>query len=221
MKIIFSPHPDDAFLSLGGAIHEWVKSGEKVKVVDFFTVSNYTNRGILDTEEVTKTRKLEEEKAAQFENVEVEFLDFKDSFLRGYDDFPYPKDIRWDIDTETLQKIKEEIIKRAEENECYFPLAIGSHVGHLLVRTAAHDLIKEGKIKHYFFYEDLFYAAEYPFESGFAKEMGLVPHLIKIDISEKEKVLHVYKSQRDSQWELIKPYSYSLGDEGFYERVWG
>jgi len=221
MKLIFSPHPDDAFLSLGGAMLNWAKEGEKVKIVDFFTVSNYTNKGLLDAYYVTSVRANEDSKAAKLCNAEVEFLNFTDSFLRGYKEAPYPTKINWDLDKDMLGRIKGEIAKRAKGNECYFPLGIGHHVDHLLVREAAHQLIKENKIKKYYFYEEMYYAAKYHFVTDFAKSIHLVPKLVRINFDEKQKVLDVYKSQVEADWNLIRQYSNSITKDGFHERIWG
>jgi LmbE family N-acetylglucosaminyl deacetylase len=221
MKIIFSPHPDDAFISLGGAILNWAKAGEKIKVVDFFTVSNYTNRGLQDPHFVTSIRKGEEITAAASCNAEVEFIDLKDSFLRGYSQRPYPTEINWGIDNENFEKIKHEILERAENNECYFPLGIGHHVDHILVREAAAELIKEGKVKKYFFYEDQYYAAKCHFVTGFAKSIHIVPRLVKIDFDEKQKLMDIYQSQVEQSWSLVRNYARSITSSGFHERIWG
>ena len=52
MKVIIEPHSDDAFLSLGGHIEKWVKSGERVLIV---TVYSATKKRAVDAQNYAKT----------------------------------------------------------------------------------------------------------------------------------------------------------------------
>jgi len=52
MKVIIEPHADDAFLSLGGHIDQWIKSGEQVLIV---TVYSGTRKRALDAQNYART----------------------------------------------------------------------------------------------------------------------------------------------------------------------
>ena len=93
---------------------------------------------------VTATRRLEDERFALFAEASIVFLDLPDAVFRGYegdeqllgtprDDDPAPTDI-----------LRREIA-RLEPQKVYFPLGVGGHVDHQLVRMAGIGLLAEGR----------------------------------------------------------------------------
>ena len=72
MKQIISPHIDDAMLSLGGSILNWLKEGEQVRIIDVFSISQAINKDAIsvlggkkyptDFKSAMKIKKAEEKK---------------------------------------------------------------------------------------------------------------------------------------------------------------
>lgn len=114
MRVIFSPHIDDSFLSLGGLILNWRKKKERVQVIDVFSISNYTKSGLGERKEVTRQRKQEERNVQKFTDVHTTFLDFLDAPLRGYKmrrgEFIHPNRISRKIDQSTLEAIERKTV---------------------------------------------------------------------------------------------------------------
>lgn len=221
-KIIFSPHIDDAFFSLGGSILKLGSAGEEVIVVDVFSKSNFTFDGLKEVDEVTQLRKQEELKNIEVSGSKVEFIDFPEALLRGHNlGESYPQSVI-DEDLVYIEKIKEVILGfNCEGNELFFPLAIGNHTDHQLVHKAAVELIKGIVLKvDYVFYEDLPYAnsSSLPELVG---EFGLLPFQEQIDINEKLKLCENYTSQRNEEWlKAIKDHAFSPQKQEFFERTW-
>ena len=221
-KVIFSPHIDDAFFSLGGSILKWVSVGEEVVVVDVFSKSNFTSNGLKDVDEVTQLRKQEELQNIEVSGSEVEFIDFPEALLRGHKWVDTYLQNIVDIDLEYVEKIKEIIVGyNSEGNELFFPLAIGNHTDHQLVHKAASELVEDNLLSvKCVFYEDLPYAnsSSLPDLVG---EFGLVPFQEQIDINAKLKLCENYTSQRNEEWlKSIKDHAFSPQKQEFFERIW-
>ena len=67
MKIIISPHIDDAALALGGSLLNWLRAGERVYVLNVFSLcaESYYDTSGLQNEEKTRLRKKEEVRIMQ------------------------------------------------------------------------------------------------------------------------------------------------------------
>lgn len=230
MKIIYSPHLDDAILSLGGTIKKWIDQQNKVLVIDIFSLSDYIRGKKLDWKEATKIRKYEEQKTAKILGYKLKFLDKLESGLRGYKRVcdHYPKKINWKKDQKVFKSLVE-IFKNQlkRRDEYYFPLAIGENVDHLLVREAAIKAITSGlKKKKIFFYEDLPYVYSHLLNQKIIRRLKLTPILTKINIRKKLSLVKIFKSQikkanDNSDWcYRIKEYAAKLKRKGFYERSW-
>ena len=225
MKVIFSPHNDDAFLSLAGQMLKWRKN-ESVKVIDLFTRSAYTiftGRQIKNSsdpkegkliEMITYLRKLEETAAAKRIGVELSFLDYDDAHLRGHYDYSLISKILWRIYNRPRkpiidQKVEDELAKRVRsiisdhsEDDCYFPLGMGEHVDHTMIARAAASHYSENGSKSVTFYEDQPYTA-YQTEADAdaiaktVKSLGLSlkPKTIAINWKPKSELLTLYRSQ--------------------------
>jgi len=222
-KVIFSPHIDDAFFSLGGSILNWGDVvGEDVIVVNVFSKSNFTSNGLKDVDEVTQLRKQEELKNVEVSGSKVKFIDFPEALLRGHKWVDtYPQNIV-DTDLEYVEKIKQVILKyNCEGNELFFPLAIGNHTDHQIVHKAVIELISDGVLKvEYVFYEDLPYANSFSLPD-LVENLGLVPFQEQIDIDKKLKLCENYTSQRNEEWlKSIKDHAFSPQKQEFFERIW-
>ncbi len=226
MKVIFSPHIDDAFLSLGGSILNWIDNNEEVRVVNIFSISNYTKDGVGDSREITEKRKNEELNVSKITDVKVSFLDFPECLLRGYkmkEETPfYPDMINEEIDKALLEKVEKAALKEIDRAAyCFFPLGAGSHVDHLLVRDLGETLISKKIIKRIAFYEDIPYIGWYALPEQFIKKMNLNPHIETIEMQRKIKVVENYHSQIEEEWvKAMKNYASKLLKNKKAERVW-
>ncbi len=226
MKVVFSPHIDDAFLSLGGLILNWIDNNEEVHVVDIFSISNYTKNGVGDSTEITEKRKNEELSISKNTDVKISFLDFPECLLRGYKmkkEKPfYPDRINKEIDKDLLEKLEGEALKKVNKTACcYFPLGVGSHVDHLLVRDLSEILISKKLIEMTAFYEDVPYIGWHALPKQFIERLNLIPHIESIDMYKKMKVVENYDSQIEGEWiRVMKNHASKLLKNEKAERVW-
>ena len=224
MRIVFSPHIDDAWLSLGGAIAAWRAANEKVIVVNIFSISNYTAAGFGDVTEVTARRKAEERANAAATGVRPIFLHFRDVAIRyaWLDHEHYPTTIDWSKDSALLVRLKSSIRELLDRGAVhYFPLAVGQHVDHLLVREAVAKLDKKRTFA-LAFYEDLPYAAKGgALPKEFIEENVLKPQLVEIDLATKLGLVKSYVSQFEASWPgLLERHASSLEPGKVCERIW-
>jgi LmbE family N-acetylglucosaminyl deacetylase len=226
-KLIISPHLDDAWFDLGGSINEWRKTGNEVKVVDVFSVQGWMKQSVLPVAQVTQIRKCEETANARRDGVTLKFLDLKEARLREYE-LIFPPEIDWSIDRSTLDSMVAGLQDVAEclqaGDAVYFPLGIGGHVDHLLVREAftilrASVLSRSVEVE---FYEDLPYATYHKLPLNFISQHGLSPVLQQVEIEHKIIAVRAYKSQVDDGIvAAIRNYACALGGDGkAYERRW-
>jgi LmbE family N-acetylglucosaminyl deacetylase len=123
-------------------------------------------------------RRIEEERYAYLMEASVVFLDLPEAAARGYSgDDQLLGNVR-DDDIVPDQALYREIV-RLEPQMVYFPLAVGNHVDHQLVRDAGFSLLAQGRrwvmpgpsfVGQLSFYEDFPYAwwndYEGPLEGG-------------------------------------------------------
>ena len=200
-RLILSPHNDDAVLSLGGHIANWVAAGDEVLVLNFFTVSNYVNPATRKTPmDVARARADEEENAAKCLGYEYKQLGLFDKPIRSVPDEITQAAVRAIINKEYVQA----------DCQVYVPLS-GSHRDHDIVRMGANDIPRERR--HY--YEDLPYAmVTFPPE-------GTIPTMAHIDIFKKLEAVRKYETQVDGILEfMIRGYAHNMADDMYYERVW-
>lgn len=219
---IVSPHIDDAFLSMGGTIINWINQGKDLEIIYPFTLSNWTNPLNIskiifekDTEKITKLRKREEKKINENLRYKYIFLDFPDRGIKP----------DWsDVETAKMKvDVKERLLLQLNKDATiYFPIGI-NHFDHILVREIGKELIDEYNYNIHF-YEDLPYIAHMSNFQDFYKvieENSVNPYWEKIDIKSKIEILKNYKSQVEESWlKLINLYSYSPKDNHYYERFW-
>src|SRR5215212_1976033 len=120
----------------------------------------------VDWDEETSVRRAEEERFAYLMEASVVFLDLPEARFRGYTgDDQLLGSVR-DDDVELESLLYREIV-RLEPQMVYFPLAVGNHVDHQLVRDAALALLAHGRrwvmpgpsfVGRLSFYEDFPYA---------------------------------------------------------------
>lgn len=237
MKVILSPHIDDAFLSLGGSILHWRQAGIDVRFCDVFTVSNYVTQASglpCDVQIVTHKRKAEEEAVCNPLGIKFEFLDFLDEPLRKAGAFVEPSV------TNLSHTLADQLLARINpEDELFAPVAVGddpklrwpAHWDHWITREAGLGVAKDAHL-HVWLYEDQPYAAQLGSPHGVAKwiqryaetELGgpsLVPELLAIDIEAKLQIVALYRSQIEAKWpKQLRSYHRSIVRGQCLERVW-
>ncbi len=230
-NIIISPHIDDAFLSLGGLLTRDKRT--KQKVVDIFTITNFTLKGPGNPKQITILRKKEEKKNARKLGVEVDFLPFYDNPVR-----------KGGEKEKLVERVKENLKPYLDQGErVFFPLGIGNHIDHVVTSKAALELLHETWNTNIYFYEDLPYAIKStrifsllkPLlgEQAFAGPLhplvnpskisgALEPEYVKYSHSEKFELCKAYESQID--WRILDSvmvYGLIVGKMlGFKERFW-
>jgi LmbE family N-acetylglucosaminyl deacetylase len=205
---IISPHIDDACFSLGLTIEMYNSLGDQIRIVNCFTVSNFTiNKNIFDVEQVTAIRKGEDQKLArQFKGLIFENLGLLDAPLRKE---LIRQKLPLNVNNQLLVlKIADFIISSIPTGSSLFcPLSIGNHIDHLICMEAA-ILVSRKNLYVVSFYEDLPYTSRCTAEEISKKilyiqdctGMQLISDLISVkNYSTKEKMLQCYSSQLDGR----------------------
>jgi hypothetical protein len=188
---IFSPHIDDAAISLGGAIIKFIEAlkyinytESGVEIYDVYTGSSYINPDnlLIDRQQIDGIRlRMQEEILASAE------YGFKAIF---FDEVIAQKN---NLNIPDL--VKHFILSNIQENdEVYFPLNLGrGHRDHLFLKDIGLNLRKERKVN---FYEDITYLPKQNYDDAYyALSKNLIPKKIKIDSKKKEEFLRCYPSQ--------------------------
>ncbi|MGA7194457.1 MAG: PIG-L family deacetylase [Anaerolineales bacterium] len=152
--IYFSPHLDDAVLSAGGWIYDQTQAGHSVEIWTFmcgfpegaeltdFAKHLHQLWGTTSAEETIRVRRAEDLKAAAMVGAKAVHFDFLDCiYRRGKDgDFLYrdaiirPNPAEADLPAQIAQTM---IAWLKPDDFVIAQLAIGGHVDHLIVRSAA------------------------------------------------------------------------------------
>lgn len=218
---IFSPHIDDAFLSLGGSILNWIERDFEIKVYNIFTISRWTTPDCLLGIEShlgvlagTILRKEEEQMVASVVGFTPEFWNFLDLPLRE------------NSSIEESEKLKEDLFLKISgllnySDQFFFPVGVG-HLDHVLINDIAfRHYAKFGNI---YCYEDMPYFSwkDFSFQENFEKiRKSAVPVFEKISYSKKAHVLRSYGSQVTNDWlRTMKVYANNLRGYDEYERYW-
>ncbi len=224
-NIIISPHIDDAFFSLGGLLLR--DMGEQQKIVNVFSVSDYTLSGRMDPKKVTKVRMEEERRNIKKIGADVDFLAFSNIGSAAHS-------------RKTEAKIRTRLGRYIKEGRrIFFPLGIGGHGDHVLLARAGLEFAKlSGNV---YLYEDLPYAVRgtrlFQLIAGFVKVNGddvfpvvnprehrdaLKEEYVKFSYERKLDLCKSYGSQVN--WRILAAtlgYGRMLGGLfGCRERVW-
>lgn len=211
MKTIFSAHIDDAILSIGGSIINWVNNGEKVHIIYIFSKSKYLkNDSNLSAEKITNIRKEEEFNVSKKIGYTYEFLDYDDSSIVNHS-------------KNDNIKIYENIITKINFHDDYFFPILKIHSDHEVLASIGKFLSK--KYNNIYFYEDLPYIA---YHQKYVKQIlkiftrhNLHSFINKINFNKKLELINCYKSQIEDIWiKKIKQYSLSIIPNQYSERYW-
>jgi len=227
--VIYSPHFDDAFLSLGGYLG-YCYSLKRISVVIIFGRSNRIYKqdvsgGLI--EHASAIRAGEEAGNIRRINAELIIFDNEEAVLRGYQrrndcTGGYPIDVDDRLDAATRETVYAQIsamVRHHRDALHLFPLGIGGHVDHVLVRdVTVGEPALESSIAYY---EDLPYAFRSNAKLDFASEMSSL--LLPVDIGAKVAFVSSYKSQQATKWiDDILSYMSSIGGlpGSHSERIW-
>jgi LmbE family N-acetylglucosaminyl deacetylase len=208
--IIFSPHCDDATLSLGGAIQNELIERD-IFVYDVFSVSNYTimQQGIGNPREVTKIRNDEERRVMELLGADFELWGYPEPLLReeytGLDEiFNSEGKPKYDgLYGEIESRIKE-VCKSNHNANFFFPMGLGHHIDHSIVASIGLGVLRRSpRIKAYF-YEDQPYVGGLSLDevTNFAQSFNpdFRSHTFAFsNILDKMSILKYYKSQFDAE----------------------
>jgi LmbE family N-acetylglucosaminyl deacetylase len=221
MVQIISPHIDDAFLSLGGNMLNWVEANSKIIVFNIFSKSDYTspkaiwNRQLeFDKIIISQIRQEEERRVSRRVGFDFQCWD--------YPDWPLRQNSRAEDEESMIQQIASELHSKIDQRfPIYFPLGI-AHPDHTIINTLSEMFIKQGP--QLFFYEDMPHLSwgNYQYSEIFTKNsVNKIPIVKKIDFEKKSEILRIYESQLEESWlKSMMSYSYNITDNCFYERYW-
>lgn len=157
---ILSPHRDDAVFSLYLSLRKWRRSNVRLRVVNFFTVSNYAPR-VFENQAaaISLVRKMEDHKSlsAIDRRILIQDCDLLDAPLRLGIEFadvcgPEKRASARTVEPEIAGYIRTQL----QKDLLIAPLGLGGHVDHLAVNEAA--IAATFPCRRLAFYEDLPYA---------------------------------------------------------------
>ncbi len=211
--LIFSPHRDDASLSLGGLIGSRAAQ-EAHFICNVFTVSTWLGKGFHSSpmRTVSCLRAREEALCNQVLGARGVGLGLWEADIRNYhrqsvekysafEDFIFEGDpnLRTLGESDSIEYALSYFQQRLEPTRIYFPLGLGDHIDHLFLhefgRTQAPHVHNRSRV---YFYEDLPYATyEHVDVVAIATRMGLAPEYV--DITEhfetKMQAIGAHRSQ--------------------------
>jgi LmbE family N-acetylglucosaminyl deacetylase len=222
--LVISPHFDDACYSIGGFLSQ--NTSKKLILLTVFSKSmvaptthflkpvlKFSDLGLfrnVQTRYVSSQRKKEDLHYCKSLNAKHVILPFQDYSLRRYKADPklgsnspsVAKSFETEPIFESVLKAIQPVLKSSYDS-IFCPLAIGGHVDHLIVYTAAKKLLKSGlsATTNIYFYEDLPYASRFDLDEvtscAIERSGANKPSLINItcDIQSKLSGIALYSSQ--------------------------
>lgn len=205
---ILSPHRDDAAFSLSMALSYWSELQFSLKVVNFFTISDYGPRALSTRASTISALRDREDHlvlSAIDTRIRVEAFDLLDAPLRlgiAADAISRPETAALQSASE-INALGQRIRKYFVRGLVLAPLALGDHVDHLAVSKAASANSVDHKLG---FYEDLPYAT-WTSESALCRRLRKAErdtgvHLRSIvirnrhfTVAHKRRLINRYRSQ--------------------------
>lgn len=211
---VFSPHFDDAVLSMGSLMTSLLTHGLSVTVVTFFTKGSSLNSPLtrklltqarsLSAASYFAKRKAEDQKAlAAIGTLKIKNFSLVDAAWRSKEQLAlYPETtlaIEHAHDRETRKAVQEAIQTLSLEKKqtlIFAPLGLGKHIDHVIVRDAATVFAQT------IFYADFPYSHRYDLTDDFVTKN----HLTMVqweqgDYTKKRAALFAYQSQYASFFE--------------------
>lgn len=247
--LVFSPHRDDASLSLGGLIGSR-GTQEAHFICNVFTVSTWLGKGFHECpmHEVSQLRTREEALCNEVLGARGVGLGLWEADIRNYhrqstenysvfEDFIFEGDpkLRTPGERDSIEYALSYLLQSLEPTRIYFPLGLGDHIDHIFLHEFGKAKINQirnrpGQCKAYF-YEDLPYATyEHVDAATMATNMGLVPEFIDITDAFEMKIqaISAHRSQfaRSENEERLRHYASTLAGRAgmpqgaLAERIW-
>jgi len=232
--VVLSAHADDAALSCGGVILLGALP-PPLAVVTVFSESDFAPgvRKKLSREEVTRLREAED--AAFWERIGAAGLrlGLPEPSLRGYKNFASIFDPKAEPRREpAFPKLAELVGRTVSGFPCadllLAPLALGTHIDHLLLREAAKDIGRERGLP-VAYYEDLPYAAELSLDDIQRHVRSFDPTLEALGfdlagvMADKTALVELYATQELHVFVrnvLAHGHRLALPGSGWKERLW-
>lgn len=226
--IIISSHCDDAALSLGGALINKILIPKVV--INVFTKTNWAIGGEGDVRQITKLRTKEDAEVFKILKINTKYVKFSDATLRktyrGINDKYLDKtldpttDPIWNELVELVSDLYEEY---KEIDNWFFPLGLGNHIDHRIIREVAIRNKKLLNQKNLYFYEDVGYDDTESEEKvrELIKTIPLILNPKKLEyrnIETKLDLIKHYSSQIDA--EMLSQVKRTYEKRGYAERVW-
>lgn len=150
--VFFSPHLDDVVISCAGKILSERAQGKTILVVTLFSRGDDTAA----RSHLYERRRAEDALAMERLGVDYLWLDFPDAPVRNvrYKTFESINMGRQDTDAPMQAQIEEAIsslLARVKAQQVFFPLAVGTHVDHLITHECYKNFSANAQI---IFYED-------------------------------------------------------------------
>lgn len=215
--IVLSPHLDDAALSCGGLIARLTATGERVLVVNICSGSPPSHTAFspfaqtlhqrwgLPPSAVVAHRRVEDAAALGVLGADALLLPALDAIYRRPDAYAdeqslFATPVADDPLTDVVATLIATLIKRYPRATFYVPLAVGMHVDHQLVFSAATTSLRAAAI-HFACYEDFPYARQ---PSAVEQRLAMIgrelytPRYIPLDetlLQAKIRAISAYSSQ--------------------------
>lgn len=228
--VIFSPHADDAALSLGGVIQKKILK-QPITLLTIFGRSNYLRNTAFQEnwQEVTRQRMSEDRAFASAAHLNWKFLELPEaglrlgpSFEKIFSDKPYTKSPA----PAGLAAALQEVLDVTNPSFLLAPLGLGRHHDHLIVRGLAGELAGQRQIVT-IYYEDLPYAAEYSEDEILKHAHAFDPNLrltrveISSELALKVDALRLYGSQIGAEeLKAVSDYANRWHEAHAVERLW-
>lgn len=226
--VVFSPHLDDAIVSMGSVLDLFEQLDANVTIISIFTHGSDVTHplserlikqgGHTSSPEYFKKRRTEDKEVfSKMKNVEIVHLGFVDAVWRtnGQGEPFYTEHSVGEIhpkDTQMHEKVADAIRELhipTHEVLVFSPLAQGRHIDHQIVRNTVTDLFS-----NVMYYSDFPYSELYGHEHEFIEKHELAPHVWEQGSYEKKRDLILgYESQLVS---LFKRGDVQLVHETFY-----
>ncbi|CAG0946420.1 2'-N-acetylparomamine deacetylase [Anaerolineae bacterium] len=203
--LVISPHMDDGFFSLAGVILAFSRKAHFF-ILDLFgddPWSAFHERYWPERQQLIRIRSQEEFFSAWLCDCQVQILGHPSAPHRGHRIWNEPLDPL--LDSTLLRQLIDDIENVLMQNTwdlIFWPLGIGGHVDHRLVRQLAFQFVQRNHLssRRFVYYEDLPYAASPAHWKTWPSPellVSLKPAYIPISsqLAKKRQLLDVYRSQ--------------------------
>ena len=217
--VVFSPHFDDAVLSMGELMFNQHTKGKKIQVYNIFTQASDSHSALTEKllkqagydnphEYFAKRKKEDMDAFSAFANISIHSLDFVDGVWRkDQNGKPLYPLTTWNINVHTKEKGLIEQIKKSlrainldtQDFIVFAPVGRGKeHVDHIIVRDICLNLFPR-----IIFYSDFSYSESFPLENEFIRKNKLIP-ITLTDRSFNQHKIEAIAKHKSQSYALFK-----------------